>query len=505
MNEKIHWADAYASQVARDRKHCIATGITPSGPIHIGNMREVLTGDLVYRAVLDRGLEAELLYIADDFDPLRKVYPFLPESFAKYVGHPISDIPCPCGCCRNYAEHFLNPFLEAIRELDIRPRVIRASEEYRKGSYTDKIGIAIGHAREIRSILERISGRTLPPEWSPFYPICGICGRISNARILRHEPERHLVHYRCDCGNEGVADYSRGEGKLVWRVDWPMRWAHFGVTIEPFGKDHASAGGSWDTGKEIARRVFCTEPPFPVIYEWISLKGKGTMHSSKGIAITINEMLEILPPDVLRYLIVRTKPEKAIDFDPGIGLISLFDEFDRLAAEGRSREFELSRISSVPTRVPFRHMITVVQIARDDKGVLQCLARSGYDVKNYENILAQARRVRIWLKKYAPEFVKFSVKEELPLQASELGEEERRALREFMVQVQQLKSWNANELHDTVYAVAEQLGMNAAKIFSAIYIIFLGQKQGPRMGWFLEAMGKDTVVRRLKEAMKGDR
>ena len=76
-NEKIHWADVCAADVDRGVKHLIATGITPSGPIHLGNMREVVTGDVVYKAMRVKGLDAELIYNADDFDPLRKVYPFL--------------------------------------------------------------------------------------------------------------------------------------------------------------------------------------------------------------------------------------------------------------------------------------------------------------------------------------------------------------------------------------------------------------------------------------------
>lgn len=502
MNGKIHWADVYAAEVPQDRSHRIATGITPSGPIHIGNMREVLTGDLLFKAMRDRGLEAELLYIADDFDPLRKVYPFLPETYAEHVGKPISDIPCPCGHCHSYADHFLKPFLDAIRELDISPRVIYSSREYRSGSYKERIRLAIEHAPQIRGILERVSGRVLPPEWSPFYPICKICGRISNARILEHDPEHYTVRYLCSCGYEGKADYSRGEGKLVWRVDWPMRWAHFGITVEPFGKDHASAGGSWDTGREIVKKVFGAEPPFPVVYEWISLKGRGEMHSSKGVVVTINEMLEIVPPEVLRYLIVKTKPEKTIDFDPGVGLISLIEEYDRLAVEGESREYALSRISWIPTRIPFRHMVTVVQIARDDRGLFQCLSRSGYDVKDFENILRQAQRVRIWLKKYAPESVKFSLKEQLPPQAEELERDEREALKEYAGLLKELKTWSAGELHDLVYEVAGRRGMEAARIFSAIYLVFLGQRRGPRLGWFLEAIGREGVLKRLEEAIR---
>lgn len=501
MSEKIHWADVFAAEVPQDRVHHIATGITPSGPIHIGNMREVLTGDLLYKAIIHRGLEAELLYIADDFDPLRKVYPFLPERFAAYVGQPISDIPCPCGQHRSYAEHFLTPFLTALRELDIRPRVLYSHQEYRKGSYTEEIRQALNGASEIRRILERVSSRSLPPEWTPFYPVCNVCGRISNARILSHDQERHLVRYQCTCGNEGSADYSRGEGKLVWRVDWPMRWAHFGISVEPFGKDHASAGGSYDTGKEIVRKVFHAEPPFPVVYEWISLKGKGEMHSSKGVVVTINEMLEIVPPEVLRYLIVRSRPEKTIDFDPGMGLISLIDEYDRMAVEANSREYALSRISFIPTRIPFRHMVTVVQIAHDDRGIFQCLARSGYNVSDYENVLKQAHRVKIWLRNYAPDEVKFAVREHLPPQMVDLGKEMREALTWYLRFLESVPRWGAADLHNGVYEVAETTGVRAADMFSVIYLAFLGQKKGPRLGWFLEALGKDMVLQRLREAV----
>ena len=38
----MHWADVLADKLLKeDKKHVLATGITPSGPIHIGNMREI--------------------------------------------------------------------------------------------------------------------------------------------------------------------------------------------------------------------------------------------------------------------------------------------------------------------------------------------------------------------------------------------------------------------------------------------------------------------------------
>ena len=71
----IHWADVAAEKLADRSPHTVATGITPSGQIHLGNMREVMTADAVFRAILSRGGEARLIYIADTYDPLRRLYP----------------------------------------------------------------------------------------------------------------------------------------------------------------------------------------------------------------------------------------------------------------------------------------------------------------------------------------------------------------------------------------------------------------------------------------------
>ena len=54
----------------------MATGITPSGEFHIGHLREILTGDMIARAARRAGMKAELVFVVDNADPLRKVYPF---------------------------------------------------------------------------------------------------------------------------------------------------------------------------------------------------------------------------------------------------------------------------------------------------------------------------------------------------------------------------------------------------------------------------------------------
>jgi lysyl-tRNA synthetase class 1 len=492
----IHWADVIAQRLENSGPHTIATGITPSGPVHIGNMREVMTADAVYRALLDRGVEARLIYIADNFDRLRRLYPFLPESFKEHIGKPLSEIPCPTGCCGSYADHFLTPFLDSLERLGIRPEVYRADVMYKEGKFVEAIKTALKRRDDIARILKEVSGRDVSMDWSPFQAICECCRRTDTTKVIGFDLENETVEYECECGSRGVVSM-RGGGKLVWRVDWPARWPIFNVTIEPFGKDHATAGGSYDTGKRISEEIYDYPAPFPIVYEWIHLKGAGAMHSSTGIVITIQEMLDVVPPEVLRYLIIRNKPEKHIEFDPALPLLNLVDEYDQ--RKGDARALELSSMDdSRPFEIPFRHLVTAVQIARgDDELLLQALRRSGYDVSHRDEILARADNVKNWLMRYAPPFVKFEVRDDLPAAVKNLSPEEMKGLG---ILADRVDDKGAAEIHDEVYVVAKEQGLDPKKFFQAIYLAFLGDRQGPKVGWFLASLDRDFVKTRLKNA-----
>ncbi len=492
----IHWADVIAQKLEGRGPHTIATGITPSGPVHIGNMREVMTADAVYSALLDRGVEARLIYIADNFDRLRRLYPFLPESFKEHIGKPLSEIPCPTGCCSSYADHFLNPFLESMEKLGIKPHVYKADALYKEGKFVEAIKTALIRRDDIARILKDVSGRDVPDNWSPFQAVCRSCGRTNTTKVVGSSLEAETVDYECTCGSSGTVSM-RGGGKLVWRVDWPARWPIFRVTIEPFGKDHATAGGSYDTGKRISEEIYGYPAPYPIVYEWIHLKGVGAMHSSTGIVVTIKEMLDVVPPEVLRYLIIRNKPEKHIEFDPALPLLNLVDEYDQ--RKGDARALELSSISgSGPFDIPFRHMVTAVQIARGDRDLLiKALQRSGYETTRMEEILGRAVNVEKWLERYAPSFVKFQVKEQLPAAVNNLSPEERKGT---ALLADRINEKSAAEIHDLVYEVAKELGIDSKKFFQAVYLAFLGDRQGPKLGWFLASMDREFVKSRLMQA-----
>jgi lysyl-tRNA synthetase class 1 len=498
-----HWADLLADDIINQRGlcHVVNTGITPSGEIHIGNMREVVTADAIHRVLTERAGTSRLLYVADTYDPLRHVYPFLdPERYRDQVGKPLSEIPCPCGQHSSYAEHFLSPFLWSLEQLGIRPTVHRADQLYKTGAYAETIVMALQQRDRIRRILKEETGRETPDDWSPFNPLCEACGRINRARVLGFSATARTVDYACSCGGRGTGSMAGG-GKLTWRVDWPARWRIFGVTVEPFGKDHASKGGSYDTGVRIAREVYGIEPPYPVPYEWLSLAGKGDMSSSKGNVLSIHAMLEVVPPEVLRYLILRIPPQRSVRIDPGLPLLQLIDEYDDVEAKNRdARAVELAAISGVKAvGVPYRHMVTVVQAAqRDTQKWLEILQRNGYPVDNAEGLRERAAYAQRWLETFAPEELRFRVQEQLPAAASELTAVQKQALRLLAERLH--PGLTGEQIHQLIYTLKDELGISPDLLFKAIYVALLGKPRGPRAGWFLSTLETAFVKQRFAEA-----
>jgi lysyl-tRNA synthetase class 1 len=505
----MHWSEAIARDIVAKRKvkqHVVATGITPSGDIHVGNLREIIVADAVHTALVDMGVDAQLIYVADTFDPLRRRYPFLPQEYEAHVGKPLSEIPDPYGCHPSYADHFVQPFLDSLETLGIELEVFRADELYKSGRYVATIKEALAKKDELARIITDVSGRDLPADWSPFNPFCERCGRINAARVTGYDLEKEIVYYECACGNTGVASLTGG-GKLAWRVDWAARWKILGVTVEPFGKDHASPGGSFDTGMRISEELYNYPAPYPIPFEHILLKldkagekaSVTAMSSSRGTNIPVHQMLEAVPPEILKYVIARVWPDKHIEFNPALPLLNLVDAYEReVGGIGRG----------VAAVIPFRHLITLVQIARGDfTTLLEVIKRSGYELHEANeaelaDIRQKARYVENWLRIYAPEHVKFEVQTELPVEAiKQLSESQQKALWLFAQALQGEVNLSAEEWHNTFYEVAAQVDAEVKEIFKAVYIALLGKPSGPRAGWLLASLDADLLRKRLEAAV----
>lgn len=329
-----------------------ASGISPSGPIHLGNLREIITVHLVTEELRRRGRDAEHIHSWDDFDRLRKVPLGMPEGFEQYLGMPISAVPDPFGEYESYALRYMREFEHGVSSLGIRPRYIRQSIAYPRGDYREHIKTAMEKRFQIFDILAKYQtpGRHEKPieqrrsEYYPFKVYCEVCGR-DITEVTSYEQPSATIFYTClNCGHE--SSFSLNEkvaGKLVWKVDWPMRWKYEGVDFEPGGEDHSAPGSSYTVGKQLVRDIYGGVPPYFVGYAFVGLSGRSKISSSAGTGATLQAALDILEPCIIRWLYIRRNVGQKFDINFGQEVLRLYDEWDSFVARvvsGKANEAE---------------------------------------------------------------------------------------------------------------------------------------------------------------------
>lgn len=512
----MHWADVIAKDIAEKAEHpLIATGISPTGIIHVGSLREAITGESIRSAVEGLGKDVRLIYLIDSFDPLRKRYDFLPSEFEKYVGMPISRIPCPCGKHRNYAHHFVQPFLDAVDSLGVHCEIIWTSDLYKEGKFAEAIDMTFKKRKEIIDILHDVSGKEADPNYAPYNPLCEKCGRYTKPIFDTYSFP--YVEYDCPCGHHGKADIRKDDGKLTWRLEWPAKWKIFGTSAEPFGKDHAAAGGSYDTGKRFAKEIFGIEPPFPIPYEFVQLKGVGQMHKSLGCSVTGLDAIRMTPPEVLNYLFLRVQPSRAIDYDSGLGNLDMADEYDRMekafftkeyteVEENSVRAYEIAQHNHVPKQMPVqvscRHLCNVVQIADTFEDQMNVLSRTVDISKATEEDMKRIKKrcecIQYWLKAFAPDQVKFSISQTIPA-GVELKMNDKAFLQSLVARMNDC-NWDPETISNIISECGKASPIGLKNAYKVIYNLIIGKSAGPRLGTFLASMDKQFVINRFNQA-----
>ena len=475
------WAERVADSLGAG-PHVVVSGISVSGNIHAGNLREVLVAEAVANALRQRGEEVRFIFHADTIDPLRKIAPGIPRSYEDYIGHSLSHIPDPEGCHVSYAEHFLEPFEEALSEMEMDIEVLRSHELYERGVYTGVTSEALENTDELRGILQDVTNRKMPENWSPYLPRAG-SGKLTGMRVLEHLPGQTSVIFADEDGWEDSADYSKGEGKLGWRVELAARWKALGVTFEPFGKDHTSRGGSTDTADRMAREVFDYLVPARYEYEWIGLKGRGDMSSSRGIVLLPRDLLRIMPPGVVRRIILGRDPARRFDIDLEGGFPRFMDEY---------------RAETGEPYVPFTHLVTVAQtVGEDTEAAAQMLRRGGYEEAVTDGLADDLYYARNWAAEWAPESMRLGLLDPAKAEdaAAALDDEQREYLREVSARLR--AEMDGEAIQDVLYSTAIERGLKPKRAFAAVYRVLLGKTSGPKAGPFIAGLTLDQVSERL--------
>jgi lysyl-tRNA synthetase class 1 len=502
----MHWSEAIVQRVLK-RVHSgevvvIGSGISLSGPVHIGHCREFITAALIDQAVKRNGGKTRFIAFADDMDPLRKVYSFLPPDYSRWVGCPLYRIPDPYCCHKSYADHFLHNLLEGFTMLKITPEIIRSSEMYNSGKFSDFVKKTLAAREEVGKILnEVIKGPRKTKNVWPFQAECPKCFSLQRTHIIAMSGNNLLCY--CDvCNEKFEVNIQTGGGKLIWRCDWPMRWAYFGVTVEPFGHDHATAGGSYESGQVIAEKIYGIKAPVPVPYGWIHFKSGGAMHSSSGKAVPITQLTMAYPSEIIWWMFTRRDPRVTIPFDPETTLLEeaclLRDTMKRGGVYAESATIVESIVGIRPSLVayPFDHLTVVAQLSQFKlESFFKILKRSQtYQNANVPVTQSDLEYIRKWLELYG---------EHYRIRIREPGEPVVNANANLRSAIDVLRSnlqqidWEAQAIHNTIHETAKSIGVNASNLFTELYKYTIGQDRGPKIGWLFETLGKNKIIHLL--------
>jgi len=521
----------HAKRVGQTELVC-ASGISPSGEIHLGNVREIITVHLVAEELKARGHQARHIHSWDDYDRFRKVPASLPESYAKYIGFPLSEIPDVTGEYGSYAERHMTEFGQHMEALGIRPEYIRQSAAYKAGTYTDAVKLAMDKRHEIFDILaeqQTESRQERPREerrktYYPFTVYCESCQR-DTTEIREYDAATATISYGCkQC--EHAASFSLNDrmcGKLVWKVDWPMRWNHEKVIFEPGGDDHASPGSSYTVGKDIVK-LFGWQAPYFVGYAFVGVGGASKMSSSAGNTATPRVALEILEPAMLRWLYIRKQPRQRFDIDFGQEMIRLYEEWDRFSTKATKPEAadkdkalyarctttSIGELKTSSTPVSFRLLSSSADIAQGSKPQVLRIVRDHNGDERSDEELELALNPRLdcaifWALNVRAEEERTVIRDEFAADKwAELDETNRGSVQLLIEKMEDV--WTLKGLTSLVYGIPK-LSVGAAMdapptdeikkaqraFFVSLYTLLCSSDTGPRLPTLLLSVGAEKV------------
>ena len=455
-----------------------------------------------------------------------------PDAVETEMGRPLFQVPDQEDDRHaSYARHHAQTFIDTFAGLGIHPdRYYWMSDIYPTGDMDPFIRTALDKAALVREIYRRVANVQHPDTWHPLNVVCENCGRVGTTIVtewdgerVRYECRPDLVEWAKGCGHQGWVSPFGGRAKLPWNLEWAAQWSLFGVTIEPNGKDLATAGGSRDRSDAIAREVFEREPPLNVPYEFLNIGGK-KMSTSKGRGAAAHAIAEVVPPEQLRFLFLRHRPNHAIDFDPdGTDQIPrLFDEFDKFASATAGREvrgdlppgyeatFRYSLLDpeadvaaeAAAFRPAFGHLAMLIQLPEVNV-VERVEAEKGSHLTDREQAILDERAVaaRAWLETYAPESARLTVHHEaVPEAAAELHQDQRAFLAGLAERADAEMPASGDAWQALIFSVAAEHDVPGRRAFEAIYRAFLGRTNGPRAGWLLASLDPVFVRERAREA-----
>ena len=240
------------------------------------------------------------------------------------------------------------------------------------------------------------------------------------------------------------------------------------------------------------------------------------MSTSKGEGLGFAESVNYAPAQMLRFLLVRTRPNAAIDLDPFTNdMILLYERDDQaervyfgkedLGEKENNRQkriYELSHVGKISSKMPFQvsllHASILVQIFEDEKRIFDSLRKTRHlpedatktDISYVKGRLSFARK---WVEQFAEEQYKFKLQNKVSPDLK-LNQHEKKALHEISRLLKE-KDYDEKSLFNEFYNVSKELELKPEEFFKAAYKVLLNKERGPKLAPFILMLGKEKVAK----------
>lgn len=524
-----HWSQIIAKRVSKNFPNkevyvCVA-GVTPSGKVHFGNFRDVMTSLAVIKQLQAEGKRARLIFSWDDFDRFRKIPQSIENSFNKYIGLPLTSVPDPQEKYNSYAERFEKEFEQSMKDLGIKLEYRYQAQEYKSGRYDQLIIHALNHRHRIAEILLSFMSqkgkkekRINPKQFKKnYYPI-SLYSRFSGkdtVKILNYDGNVKIKYQCLETKKTDEIDISKEHiVKLSWKTDWAMRWKIEDVVFEPGGADHASPGGSYDVSSVIAKKIFNIEPPIFTGYQFIGLRGlNGKMSGSKGNVVSPGQLLKIYETPLLKWLYLSKAPDSVFTLAFDSEVYRQYDEFDIEVKKYKKNKLTLPYKQglelSIGTEkfytnpIPFRQTVALGQITQWNlKKTISLLKKLKLNYDK-ESIKSRLIRGRTWLEIYNPKQIISLLENINQGYFKQMSPKSVKHVRELKKTLEQGIS-SIKKLEKIVYSIPkdskltlEENALLQRAFFKDVYNLLFGKDQGPRLATFLWAVDRKKILRLL--------
>ncbi|MFH1447270.1 MAG: class I tRNA ligase family protein, partial [Candidatus Micrarchaeota archaeon] len=232
----------------------------------------------------------------------------------------------------------------------------------------------------------------------------------------------------------------------------------------------------------------------PYKFGFLLFQGK-KYSKSKGIGMGVSDLMRLVPPDIIKYFLLKPDVQENKDFDPtGNNMLRLYDDYQGAAELQTMKIEDLSRAdrkraiaykfstSKLKFKAKFIDVLLNYQLYKDWNKVAELV--SDKNGVSYLSIF-----ISTWLEmKYAPEEYQFEFKPSPP-------PNHREAVIAF---ANSLKAGlTPEEIHNQVFITAKETNIQPSEMFSALYGTLISKERGPRLGKLVFSIGVERTKKTI--------